>query len=237
MIKNKKNFILANMINVSKSQKENNYFTNYYANRTGVVIKTLFLLLISFCFGILSFYFISNSSIFFNPVKFSVFVLSSSTIVCIGLIIYGSFAKYNSLRAVSIAYALFEGISIGSLFVIMDVTNFSLLPVFMVALICVCFVFVLMNFLYSCNILIVNSKFTIFFIILFMFVCSMCFINIFIKNSMVSILVALGTIVLASLNLIQNFQEVEYLTRFKLDKKYEWPLAFSFHIILISLFT
>ncbi|MDV3202327.1 MAG: hypothetical protein Q8887_02745, partial [Candidatus Phytoplasma australasiaticum] len=40
---------------------------------------------------------------------------------------------------------LFEGILLGSAFVVMDVNNFILLPVFMFALICVCFIFVLNN--------------------------------------------------------------------------------------------
>ncbi|MDV3197764.1 MAG: hypothetical protein Q8879_01670, partial [Candidatus Phytoplasma australasiaticum] len=63
----KKNFVLTNIINVSKSQKENNYFTNDYANKTGVIIKTLFLILISLFSGIFSFRLIFNLSIFFNP--------------------------------------------------------------------------------------------------------------------------------------------------------------------------
>nr|QOX89403.1 Bax inhibitor-1/YccA family protein ['Parthenium hysterophorus' phyllody phytoplasma] len=150
---------------------------------------------------------------------------------------YSCFAKYNSLRTVSILYALFEGILLGSAFVVMDVNNFILLPVFMFALICVCFIFVLMNVLYSFNIIKVNSRLLTFLIILTVFVFSTWTINIFMDNTVLSTLAIFGTIVLASLNLVQNFQEVEYLTRLKLDKKYEWPLAFSFHIIFISLFT
>ncbi|MDV3143481.1 MAG: Bax inhibitor-1/YccA family protein [Candidatus Phytoplasma australasiaticum] len=233
----KKNFVLTNIINVSKSQKENNYFTNDYANKTGVIIKTLFLLLISLFSGIFSFRLIFNLSIFFNPLKIAFFCISCSTALCIGLLFYSCFAKYNSLRTVSILYSLFEGILLGSAFVVMDVNNFILLPVFMFALICVCFIFVLMNVLYSFNIIKVNSRLLTFLIIFTVFVFSTWTINIFMGNTVLSILAIFGTIVLASLNLVQNFQEVEYLTRLKLDKKYEWPLAFSFHIIFISLFT
>ncbi|MDO8029919.1 Bax inhibitor-1/YccA family protein ['Planchonia careya' phytoplasma] len=233
----KKNFILTNIINVSKSQKENNYFTNDYANKTGVIIKTLFLLLISLFSGILSFRLIFNLSIFFNPLKSAFFCISCSTGLCIGLLIYSGFAKYNGLRTVSIVYALFQGILLGSVFVVMDVKNFILLPVFMFALICVCFVFVLMNVLYSFNIIKVNSRLLTFLITLTVFVFSTWTINIFIDNPVLSNLITFGTIVLASLHLVQNFQAVEYLTRLKLNKKYEWPLAFSFHVIFISLFT
>ncbi|MDO8057197.1 Bax inhibitor-1/YccA family membrane protein [Candidatus Phytoplasma gossypii] len=235
MIKRDKNFILTNIINVSKTQMKNNYFTNDYSNRLGIVIKTLFLLMISLCSGLSYFYFLS---IFSVPIQLNLSFVSllSAFSISLGLAFYSGFFKYKSLKKVSILYALFQGIFMGSFFSVVNINYSGLLYILAFALICVCVLFVFMNLLYSLGVVKVNYKLKFFLIILIILLMFLASINVFIQSSFLGFVISIVSIFIGSLELSRNFAAVECLIQKRLDKKYEWALAFSFHIILINLF-
>ncbi|MDV3166297.1 MAG: Bax inhibitor-1/YccA family protein ['Waltheria sp.' little leaf phytoplasma] len=235
MIKRNKNFILTNIINVSRTQMKNNYFTNDYSNRLGIVIKTLFLLMISLCSGLSYFYLLS---IFSVPIQLNVSFLSilSAFSINLGLVFYSGFVKYNSLKTVSILYAFFQGIFMGSFFNTVNINYSGLSSILTFALICVCVLFLFMNLLYSLGVVKVNYKLKFFIIMLTILLMVFASINIFMKSSFLGFIISIVSIFIGSLELSRNFAAVERLVQKRLDKKYEWALAFSFHIILINLF-
>ncbi|UQV27178.1 Bax inhibitor-1/YccA family protein [Candidatus Phytoplasma asiaticum] len=237
MIRRDKNFILTNIINVSKTQMKNNYFTSDYSTRLGIVIKTLFLLMISLFSGLSYFYFLS---IFSVPIQLSVSFLSISILsffgIILGLAFYSGFVKYNSLKKVSILSALFQGMFMGSFFRLVNINYSGLLFILAFALMCVCVLFVFMNLLYSLGVVKVNYKLKFFLIILTILLMFFVSINAFINNSFLGFLISIVSILIGSLELSRNFAAVECLIKKRLDKQYEWALAFSFHIILIHLF-
>ncbi|MDO8064337.1 Bax inhibitor-1/YccA family membrane protein [Candidatus Phytoplasma bonamiae] len=236
MIKRDKNFILTNVINVSKSQMKNSYFIADYSTRIGIAIKTLFLLMVSLFTGIFYFRFLSLFSLA-NQLQLAFASIAFMFVVGFFLILYSGFSKYTTnLRTVSILYALCQGIFVGSFFNVINIVYSNVLPIFMFALICICFLFVFMNFLYSLGFVQVNSQLKIFLIILS--VCLIFFVNInlFIQNNFLGFIISIISIVVGSLELARNFAAVDFLVQNRLDAKYEWPLAFSFHMILINLF-
>ncbi|MDV3189101.1 MAG: Bax inhibitor-1/YccA family protein, partial [Pigeon pea little leaf phytoplasma] len=236
MIKRDKNFILTNVINSSKSQMKNSYFIVDYSTRLGIAIKTLFLLMVSLFAGIFYFRFLSIFSLN-NQLQLAFASIVSMSVIGFFLVLYSCLSKHiTNLRTVSILYALCQGIFVGSFCDAINIIYSNVLPIFMFALVCVCFVFVFMNLLYSLGFVKVNFKLKIFLIMLS--VCLMFFVNInfFMRNSFLGFIISIISILIGSLELARNFAAVEYLVQNRLDVKYEWPLAFSFHMILINLF-
>ena len=217
------------------------------ATMKGVSLKTVLLLLITIITTVLSMTFGDVSHVTGGGIIFAGYILSPILTFIFSIIM--SFSP-KTAKFLAVPYAIFEGLSIGSLSImlmyalggndagmLLGLALFITISIFLVGAI-----------LYSTGIVKVTTKFRrLMFIMLIGLVISTTFISIisifsstfymlFMGDSSISILITIISILVASFYTLISFDNANNIVKSDLDKDYEWYASFGIVLNIIWLF-
>ena len=217
------------------------------ASMRGVCGKTILLLLITIATAIFSLLTVKVSYISDGGLILVGYILSP--IITFILSITMSLTP-KSARFLSIPYAIFEGLSIGSLsLILMFALGGKETGLLLgLALLITITIFLIGAILYTTGIIKVTSKFTrILFVALIGLVATTTILSIisifstsvaslYLGDSNLALLISIVSIVIASLYTVISFDNANSIVRNRLDKTYEWYASFGIILNIIWLF-
>lgn len=217
------------------------------ATMKGVCLKTFFLLLITIATTVLSMVFGKVSHIASGGIILAGYILSP--ILTFVLSITMSLTP-KSAKFLAIPYAIFEGLSIGSISIIlMYVLGGDKAGMLLgLALFITISIFLVGAILYSTGIVRVTTKFRRFMFIMLIGIAittslisivsifSSVFYMLFMGNSTLSIVITIISIIIASAYTLISFDSANNIVNSSLDKEYEWYASFGIILNVIWLF-
>lgn len=221
--------------------------TNDTATMKGVGIKTILLLAITIITGLISVTMIKVDEVSTFGIVIAGYALSPIITLILSLIM--SF-KPTSAKVLAIPYAVFEGLGIGSLAVLLilalGIAEAGL--ILGLALLITVAIFMGGAILYTSGLIRVTTRFRKFmYILLLGFVLSSIIIGIigifnssvttlFYGNTMLSLIIAIVMVIVASIYTVISLDNATRIVDSGLDKNYEWYASFGIVLNIIWLF-
>lgn len=217
------------------------------ATMKGVCFKTIFLLLVTIASAVVSMALGSVDHIATGGIMLVGYILSPLLTLVLTLVM--SFAP-KTARILSVPYAIFEGLAIGSIAILLMFAlggkEAGLL--LGLALFITIAIFLAGAILYSTGIVKVTTKFRRFMFIMLigLFVSTIAisivsffsssFASMFTGNSTLSIVISIISIIIASAYTLISFDNANSIVEASLDKNYEWYASFGIVLNIIWLF-